>query len=194
MGAEGFGKIAPDWSRERSMNKFLRFFLLAALGLWLTGCGYSARSMLPARFKTIHILPFKNNIIYSSDVTHNSYVPLLEVKARNAIIDRFLFDGNLKIREKTDADLIMKGELIGFERNVLRTTETNDVQEYRIQVIVSLVLWDVAEEKVMWAEPSFVGETTYFVTGAQAKPENEAVDDAVNDLARRVVERVIEDW
>ena len=162
--------------------------------LILSGCGYSTRSVLPDRFKKVYITPIDNKIAYSSDQTHNSYVPLLEIKVKNAIVDRYLFDGNLRIVPEDQADLILKGELVGFDRNVLRYTDNNDVQEYRIHVTVNLVMWDVKEEKPMWVESGFTGEATYFLTGAQAKSEGAAVDDAVLDLARRIVERTVEDW
>ena len=45
-----------------------------------------------------------------------------------------------------------------------------------------------------WTESNFVGETTYFTSGSLAKSENVAIQDALTDLARRIVERTIEDW
>ena len=175
------------------ISKFLTVML--TLSLWgAGGCGYSVRSVLPATFRTIHVLPFSNKIIYSTDQAHNSYIPLMEVKVRNAIVERYLFDGNLKIADEETADLVLKGELTGFERNVLRYTESNDVQEYRIHIVVSLTMLDPSEAKALWTEPAFVGEATYFLTGPQAKSEAAAIEDALTDLARRVVERTIEDW
>ncbi len=53
---------------------------------------------------------------------------------------------------------------------------------------------DVATSKPFVNEPSFSGEATYFTVGAQAKSESAALEDALTDLARRVVERVIENW
>jgi hypothetical protein len=48
--------------------------------------------------------------------------------------------------------------------------------------------------EVYWEEPSFAGEATYFLTGAQAKSETAALDEALTDLARRVVERTVQNW
>lgn len=178
-------------------NQFLRLkFLLPVcfLAIILSGCGYSTQSLLPSSLKTIHIAPFKNKINYSTDTRRNLYLPLLEIKVRNAVADRFLFDGHLRVKDSEIADVILKGDLIGYEREVLRYTDNNDVQEYRIRIVVSLELWDTREKKALWSEPSFAGETTFFVTGAQAKSEDTALQDALTDLARRIVERTIEDW
>ena len=180
------------------INRFPQGISLSAacfLGCLLAGCGYSTQSLLPGSLKTIHIAPFKNNITYSTDNTRsNLYLPLLEVKVHNAVVDRFMFDGHLRTKDSETADLILKGNLIGYEREVLRYTDNNDVQEYRIRITVSLELWDRKQEKTLWSEPSFAGETTYFVTGAQAKSEDTALQDALTDVARRIVERTIEDW
>ena len=169
-------------------------FLIPVVSFLLSGCGYSTRSLLPGHIKTIQVAPFKNKILYTTETTRNTYFPLLEVKIRDAVVDRFLFDGNLKIEDTDAADIVMKGELIGYQRDVLRYTDDNDVQEYRINISVALELWDSARGEILWKETNFVGETTYFVIGPSAKSENEAVEDAVTDLAQRIVSRTVEDW
>jgi hypothetical protein len=158
------------------------------------GCGYTTKSTLPKSIKTIYVQPFKNSIDYTSGTKRNIYLPLLELKARNAVIDRFLFDGNLRIAEADTADLVLKGELKNYERTALRYTDNDDVREYRAHVTVSFELWGAGKEEASWTEPNFVGEATYFVTGPSAKSEESAVEEAVVDLARRIVERTIEDW
>jgi outer membrane lipopolysaccharide assembly protein LptE/RlpB len=160
----------------------------------LAGCGYTTSSTLPRSIKTIHVESFKNNIDFAQEGHRNIYLPLLEVKVQNGIINRFLFDGNLKIVEADRADIILKGELTGYDRTVLRYTDEEDAQEYRIHVTVSLELQDAKKQEVSWTESGFVGEATYFVSGSLAKSEESAVDEAVTDLARRVVERTVEDW
>jgi len=159
-----------------------------------SGCGYTTKSILPKNLRTIYIEPFKNKIDFISGTGRNVYLPLLEVDARNAIIDRFLFDGSLKIAKSEDADLIMKGDLIGYDRGGLRYTDDDDVEEYRVHVTVALELRNTQKDEVSWTEPNFVGEATYFVTGPQASSEETAIDKAILDLARRIVERTIEDW
>ena len=66
--------------------------------------------------------------------------------------------------------------------------------EYRINLTVNISLWDAKEDKLLWQEKGFTGDTTFFVSGAQAKPESIAVNDALEDLARRIVERTVEEW
>ena len=177
-----------------TVKKILFLLILMVMTCSAINCGYSTSSLLPARIKTIHVEPFKNKIDYSSERNRNLYLPLLENSVRNAVIDRFLFDGNLKIAEVDTADLILKGELIDYARDPLRLTDNDDVEEYRIHITVSLVLWDPLHKLELWRESEFIGETTYFVAGTLAKSETKALEDAMTDLARRVVARVIEDW
>ena len=160
----------------------------------LSGCGYTTKSTLPSNIKTIYIEPFKNSIDFAAGSSRNIYLPLLEVDTRNAVIDQFNFDGNLKIAESNTADLILKGELKKYERSGLRYTDNDDVQEYRVHITVSFEMWNKGAEEPSWKEPNFVGEATYFVTGPTATSEESAIEAAKVDLARRIVERTIEDW
>jgi len=159
-----------------------------------SGCGYTTKSILPKNIRTIYIAPFKNNINFTTGTGRNIYLPLLEIDVRNAIIDRFLFDGNLKIARPEVANLILKGELNNYDRSGLRYTDDDDVEEYRVHITVSFVMWDTKRDEISWTESNFAGEATYFVTGPQVSTEESAVDKAIVDLARRIVERTIENW
>ena len=174
----------------KQRNSFKWLALSIAL---IAGCGYSTGSLLPSKYRTISIEPFKNKVSFAQSHS-NTYIPLLEVKARDAMANRFLFDGHLRIGDAQTADLVLKGELTGLERQELRVTDNQDVQEFRINIIMDLMLWDPIDQKEVWHEPNFVGEATYFVSGPLAKSESVAIADALDDLARRAVERTLEDW
>ena len=164
----------------------------------ITGCGYTTRSMISGRFRTIYITPFVNKV----DITNETYAstkyriyrPRLETDITKSVTNRFLFDGNLKPVKEEAADLILKGELIEFRRDPLRYDANDAVSEYRINLVVNISLWDKRENKLVWQENSFTGDSSYFTTGAQAKSEDTAVNDALSDLSRRIVERTVEQW
>lgn len=158
----------------------------------LSACGYSTKSSLPPHIKTISVPPFPNKIDFQSGKS-NVYVPLLEVRAHDAVVSQFLFDGNLKIAKENDADLVLKGELTNYDRSALRYNDNNDVQEYRITITVRLTMYD-PQGVVLWEEPGFSGEDTYFLSGPNATSEAGAIEDALKDLAKRIVERTVEDW
>lgn len=180
------------------ISGFVRPMVYSLLSMvLLASCGYTTKSTLPSNIKTIHIETFKNNIDFAAEGRRNLYLPLLEIKVRNAVINRFLFDGNLKIADADKADLVLKGQLLSYDRSALRYTDNGDVQEYRVHITVSLEMRNAQSEEAeeaAWTEAGFAGEATYFVTGASARSEEAAVEDAITDLARRIVERTVEDW
>ncbi len=167
--------------------------VLALLCSGMTGCGYTTRSTFIDQYRSVHVAPFDNSIDFTSENRRSFYFPLIEVKARNQVMDRFLFDGNLRVTESEDADLIIEGELRDYTRGALRYTDDDDVQEYRVQVFADVTLKENAGGKVLWRK-RVVGESTYFVSGSLATTESAALEDAVQDLARRIVEQVIEYW
>ena len=171
-----------------------RFLLCIALIASLSGCGYTTGSLLPAKYRKIAVQPFKNKVSYVSENARALYVPALETNVRTAIIDRFLFDGNLHVADADKADLVMDGELTGLTEDSLRVDVNQNIQEYRIHVTVSLTLKDAATGKILWTEPSFAGETTFFTAGSQAMSQSAALDAALTDLATRVVDRTTENW
>jgi hypothetical protein len=172
----------------------MRFLLCLLLVLTIAGCGYTTGSLLPSNYRKIAVQPFENKVGYVDENIQGVYVPLLETNVRTAIIDRFLFDGNLHVADPDKANIILSGNLIGFMQDTLRQDVNLNVQEYRIRIIVSLTLTDAVTHKVLWKEPSFSGETTYFLTGSQAQTQSTAIDAALLDLATRVVERTVENW
>ena len=172
----------------------VRRFIWILLLLSLAGCGYTTGSLLPGNYRKIAIEPFANKVNNIDEATSSRiYVPGLETNVRTAVIDRFVFDGNLRVTDPDKAGLILKGSLIGISQDELRQDINQNVQEYRIRVIVALTMTD-ADGKVLWEEPSFDGETTYFLSGTQASTQSAAIQAALTDLATRVVERTIENW
>jgi hypothetical protein len=178
----------------------MRRFIVAALCICcgLAGCGYTTRSMIAEQFKTIHVVPFVNKIDITMENNAASkykiYKPGLETDITHAVTNKYLFDGNLKPSGSAVADLTLKGELVEFRRDPLRYTDNNEVEEYRINIVVNLTLFDNRTQKVVWEAKNFTGDTTYFARGAVAKSDDVAVNDAVKDIARRIVERTVEQW
>ena len=183
---------------KRMRSRVFLSAVLCALLSALPGCGYTARSLITNQFKTIYIEPFLNKIDITTETAsggrYKVYRPLLESEITRAVNNRFLFDGTLKPVEKESADLVLKGELVEFRRDPLRYTDNDEVAEYRLNLIVNISLWDMKENKAVWEEHNFTGDTTYFTTGSLAQSEDSAVTSAIDDLARRIVERAVEQW
>jgi len=186
------------FSRYQSLKRSFLFLAICYMLFAISGCGYTTRSLISTRFKTIYVTPFLNKIDIASETStsrnYQLYRPLLETDITRAVIDRFVLDGNLRIEKEHDADLILKGFLVDYRRDVLRYESDDNPEEYRISLVVDISLWDRKQDKLLWEEKSFIGDTTYFLTGANVKTEDTAISDATTDLARRIIERVVEEW
>lgn len=168
----------------------------------MAGCGYTTRSAISSKYKTVYITPFINKIdITNENNVENKYKvyrPGLETDVSRRVNNKFLFDGNLKPSTKEFSDLVLKGELVEFSRDPLRYSDNDDVQEYRVNVRVNISLWDNKENRMIWEENGFTGFANYYTSfypvAAERKDESVAVNEAIDDLARRIVERAVEVW
>lgn len=183
------------------MKKLLFFALAIVVLISLSSCGYSIRSLSYSRNAKIYVKPFENKVDlnitdeYSDRYPYKLYRHRLETKITDAVINRFLLDGYLKVISNEEvADLIVEGELTNYEKQPLRYDDASNVEEYRANLIVNVALRDVKKDELVWEEKGFVGYSEFFTTGSQAKSEDTAIDEAVEDLARRIVERTVEDW
>ncbi len=179
------------------MNKWLKALLCVGL-VSVLGCGYSTRPGLPGRLKTVYVKPFLNHIDVTQLPTNRERYPVyrhnLEVDITDEVIDRYQFSGLLRPTSPDTADCHLIGELRDFRRDALRYDASQNVEEWRLSLVVDLTFIDQLTGEIMWKESGFIGDTTYFATGTRSESEQSALDRAVTDLARRIVERSVENW
>lgn len=168
------------------------------LSLVSAGCGYSTSRLLPAQYRVIYVEPFENQVPVTEELTerfgYRSDLPGLEEDVTRGVIDRFLFDGNLRITTQMEkADLILRGKITDFYRQAVRRADDDTIEEYRLNLAASLNVRD-SKGNLVLEEPDLVADTTYFLTGASATSETVALKNLFTDFSRRVVERVVENW
>lgn len=173
---------------------------LLAAALLAAGCGYTARPGLPAHLKTVYVKPFVNKIDVTQLTTGNEQFPIyrhrLEVDLTNAVLDRFQFTGLMRPAGPERADARLEGELVAFRREALRYDASQNVEEWRLNLVVNVWFYDQSTEPdtLMWDEGGLTGDTTYFARGSNTETEAAALDRAITDLARRIVEQTVESW
>jgi hypothetical protein len=176
----------------------LRCLLSAVCCLLSAGCGYTTRPGLATHLKTVYVKPFINKIDLTQLTTSTdhfaTYRHQMEVDLTDAVINRYQFTGLLRPERAERADCRLEGELIAFRRDALRYNASQQVEEWRLGIVVNLRFFDQTTSSLMWEEPGFTGDTTYFALGANAESEATALDRAVTDLARRIVEQSVENW
>lgn len=157
------------------------YFLLLITPL---SCGYTYQSVLPRHIQTIAVAPFENH----------TFEPGLEIDFNKKLTDRILFERIARLTPVSKAEAVLKGNLLGYEREPLRYTDSEEVQEYRLRLVVYAILEDSKTGEVLWSEDHFSGESSFFTSGALAKSEQTARDELFDDLARRLVSRIAEGW
>lgn len=202
MGAKGPGEITVDG--EEKMMK--RAFLLVAGYCLLTaiaGCGYTTRSMISNKYRTIYITPFVNKIDITKEADvgrkYKIYRPRLETDITTAVTNKYLFDGNLKPTKKENADLVLKGEVVEYRKDPLRYSESDEVTEYRMNLAVNISLWDNKENRMLWEANGFTGYVDFYTSfytlaNVTKLSDDQAINSALDDLARRIVERTVNEW
>ncbi|HBH96458.1 MAG TPA: hypothetical protein DDX89_01520 [Candidatus Omnitrophica bacterium] len=174
--------------------------VLTAVCCLLSGCGYTTRPGLASYLRTVHVKPFVNTIDLTQLTTATNRFPIyrhgMETEVTKAVLNRFQFTGLLRPAGAEKADCRLEGELVQFRRDALRYDADQQVEEWRLSVVVNVRFYDlhVTSETPAWEEGSLTGDTTYFERGSKAESESTALDRAIQDLARRIVERVVENW
>lgn len=171
---------------------------LLAIGVLSTGCGYTTRTMLAPHLKTVYIEPFENKINIAALPTREDPFPVyrhsMEIDLTNEIVRRFQFTGIMRPSSQEKAHARLEGELVSFRRDVLRYDASRNVEEWRLNIVVNVRMHDLVKGTVLWEEKNFIGDTTYVSSGLGAESEEVALKRALTDLARRIVERTIENW
>ncbi len=163
----------------------------------LSGCGYTTGAVLPNDIKTVHVAIFKNSIDITKEISakdkYEVYRPNLEVDLRDAIVERFFLDGHLKVASGKTSNAILTGEITEYRKDPLRY-QNEEVREYRITLVCDFRLTDSSGSEILTEMDQIAGDATYFTTGSLQKSETAALIDAMQDLARRIVNRVVENW
>jgi len=172
------------------LNKAISFAMLAGISA-LSGCGYTTKTVLPRNIKTIYVETVKNKIPIREMY---SYQQGLEMDITNAVIARLQTDGNLRVVTQDKADSILKMDLTAFEQEGLRFDQLEEVEEYRLFIVLKMQLVDAKTQEIIWEEPNFSGASEYYVTKVKELGEQAAAMQAIDKLAKNVVDRIVEDW
>jgi len=192
---------------ENKMRQFFLFLFILAAFAGIQGCaGYHTKMSPPAGIKTVYV-PTVRNLIPLKDML--IYVPGMEVDITNAVIERFNFDGTLKVvSRKEDADAILYINLIRFDQEGTRFTNLESVEEYRLFITTDVKLKDNRTDKNLIVEKNFTGKTSYFRQFSQLAKRNAghqfreplqevlkpATQRAIQDYAHNVVDLITEAW
>ncbi|OQA56090.1 MAG: hypothetical protein BWY42_01171 [Candidatus Omnitrophica bacterium ADurb.Bin277] len=173
------------------MKRLSIIAVAVAVAAGTAGCGYTTKTVLPRNIKTIFVETVKNKIPITD---LRSYQQGLEMDITNAVIARLQMDGNLRVVREGRSDAVLKMDLKAYEQEGLRFNRLESVEEYRLFIVLGLVLVDAKTNEIIWEESDFSGAAEYYVTDIKQMGEQQAVQQAIEKLAKNVVDRIVEDW
>ena len=160
-----------------------RRFALLVLALLMSSCGYSARALLPSHIKKVYIPTFEN------ETTRYG----IEQSITTSVTDAFVDDGRLSVVSEGEADAMLRGVIVKYEKGPLTFDRAQTVDEFKIELTVAVEFEDLREGKVLWKEDRFRAWKSYR-EGADEGGEDEALQAAVATLAEDIVSRTVEGW
>ncbi|MCG2710839.1 MAG: LPS assembly lipoprotein LptE [Candidatus Omnitrophica bacterium] len=168
------------------MKKTNAFNLLICLALFISGCGYTAKA---------YYLPSSMKSVYIQTLINKTEEPNLENELKTKLVAAFQNDGNLAIAANNDAaDAHLKGEIVGYTRQVMRYTSDESVQEYKLNITVNFEFIDLSSGKPIVKADNFSGNACYYLSGANAKSETSARAEALDNLSRLMLNKIITLW
>ena len=157
-------------------------FILGLVALTLS-CGYSAGSLLPNHIKKVYIPTFENQTTRYG----------IEQDLTTAVTEAFTNDNRLAVVSRSEADAMLRGVITGYEKGALTFDRAQTVDEFKIQIIVSVEFEDLREAKILWKDDDFRAWESYTESG-ESGGEDEALAAAIATLAKDMVSRTIEGW
>jgi hypothetical protein len=157
--------------------------ILVISALLLCSCGYSSRTLLPVHIKKLCIPTFEN------DTTRYG----IEQNVTTAVTEAFESDGRLSVVSETDADAMLRGAIVGYQKGPLTFDRGQSVDEFKIEIVVSVEFEDLREGKVLWKEEAFRAWKSY-KEGSADGGEDQALEAALVTLASDILSRTAEGW
>ncbi len=166
-------------------NIYLLNGLLATL--LLSGCmGYRLGGIRPEGIETLFVAP----------VVNQTFEPAIELQVTHALRQRIQFDGRLKLVDSAEeADAVMEVVLTGYQlraiayRDDLKTT----AEQYRIRITAESTLKDAQTGKAI-TESKTYGETTFYFESDLTTSKRNALPRAAQELAKFIVDDLVEQW
>jgi len=157
---------------------------LALLLALVLGCGYSASPTLSSSIKRIYIPTFENETIRYG----------IEQDLTRVVAEAFTADNRLTVVSERDADVMLRGVIIQYEKGAFTFDRASTVEEFRVSISISVALEDLKEGKVIWEDNTMNAWEAYEETGDATTSEDEATAKVYVTLANDIVARTLEGW
>ncbi len=159
--------------------------LLATLAMTV-GCSHYGFS---AAAKT-HISTIAIPILQNETLEYGA-----ELGITNALIEQFTSDNTLRVVGEDEADSVLRGTVVLYERPVMSYDAGGNPLEYKVRVVARLTYEDVTRGSAVWEE-EVEGWSVYSVSGdsGELTSEEEAQTRAYEKLSEDVLSKTVQGW
>jgi hypothetical protein len=159
---------------------------LALVASSLAGCShYSFSSAVKTHISTVAIPVLANETLeYGA-----------EQGVTDALINEFTDDNALRVVGEEQADSIIRGAVLLYERPVVSYDAAGSPNEYKVRVVASLTYEDLTRNEIVW-EGEVEGWALYSLDGSAGTltTEEEARLYAFQKLAQDVLAKTVQSW
>lgn len=171
------------------MRSFLFPTLALAASLLFPSCaGYRVGPVKPEALQGVNTIAVPN-------VKNLTLEPRIDVHVTNAIISRMQEDGTYKVATQGSSDASLEVTITNIERRQLRSARFNTLRTRELGLLVSLDyrLVDLRSQEVI-RQGTARGETTVFIDANYQNAERQAIPEAAQRAAERLVSNLSEGW
>ncbi len=150
-------------------------------------CGYGLSSKLNPHIKTVAVPLFENVTLEKG----------IEEMVTDELIDVLQENRQLTITGERSADSVILGKIIEYKQTPYSYDANEEVQEYKVEIIVRVEYDDRKKRKTLWKEERMLGWGTYFVietAGQEVEEESDAQLRAAQMLAEDIKTKTVEGW
>ncbi|GAB4109314.1 MAG: LPS assembly lipoprotein LptE [Phycisphaeraceae bacterium] len=159
--------------------------VLFACMVWVTGCGYTNKELLPEDIHTVAVPIFENRTFYRG----------IEFELAEALVKQVHTRTPYKVVSPATAQTILEGTITRVEQNQLSRRRPGGVpQEVEVTITVDYVWKDLGKGGVIRDRRGFEAVGRYVPTAGIGQPFETAQHEAVERLARDIVSTMRSDW
>lgn len=155
---------------------------MVIISLALASCGiYTFSPSATGEIKTIAIPLFDNQTAQSG----------LRESLTDQIAKGFVSDNTLRVVPESQADGIMRGTIVSYNREAYTYTSGEVVSEYKSTITLSVEFINRRSQKVVWEEKAMSNWGTY---DAVSENEDLGKSRAVAKLVEDIINRTVKGW
>ena len=169
----------------RTPKTILSILTAATVALWSGCANYRFGTTLRPDLRTISVATFQNA----------SGEPQIETSITAAVLREFQSDGQLRVKDADEADILLTGVITEYTLNPVRSERNNpkSTAEYKAIVRMHITAVERANGKKV-TEQNVTGSKTFAAAGDLMSARRSILPDVSRDLARKVVDAVISAW